>query len=85
MITEAVLGFAAQCVTILVGAFPVWGPQSDPFSTSGESVGTWARGLNGYAPVSTIFVCLVLLIGLKVALFVWRGAVFVYHQFWGSN
>jgi hypothetical protein len=39
-----------------------------------------AGALNGYFPVTVLGVCLVIVLGLKVALSLWRIVVFVYEH-----
>lgn len=85
MITEALVHFVGQSLRAVLGLIPTWNPPVDPFTGSAYAVGGMAGALNGYFPVSTILVCLTLLVGLKVALLGWRLIVFVYHQVWGSD
>lgn len=85
MITEALLTFMAEAVGAVLGLVPQWEPPTEALAASSSSLGASAARANGYFPVVTLGACLVLVLGFKVFLIVWRLVVFIYHQIWGSD
>ena len=85
MITSAVVGFVLGAVRALVGALPSWSPPTGALSTQATSIGGMAGVVNGYFPLLLLGSCAAVVLALMVGLRVWRVAVFIYHQFWGSE
>lgn len=85
MITEALVVFAAEIVTGILSLIPMWEPPDEALVTSGSNLGSSAARANGYFPVSLLGLCLILVLGYKAFLIIWRLIVFIYHQFWGSD
>lgn len=85
MVTAALIVLVLAGVRAVVGLTPEWGPEDDPFEASAYNVGSTMAAIDGYFPVSTILVCLILLVSVKVFLLGFRFVTFIYHQFWGSS
>ncbi len=85
MVIEALIDTIVGIVRGLLSLVPMWAPDADALDTGGMTVGSFASAMNGYFPVTVLGVCLGLVFGFKAVLWVWRIAVFIYHQFWGSS
>lgn len=81
MIVLGLIVLLAQALRAVVGLVPDWAPPTAAFEGTATNVGAMAAAGNAYFPVVTLGVCLVLVLGLKVALLVWRAVVFVYEVF----
>lgn len=79
MILDAIIGFFLAAFRAVVGLLPTWSPDTSAFSTMSTSIGSAASSANGYFPVSVLGWCLVLILGVKVALLAWRVVLFVYE------
>lgn len=78
MVIEALVALMATSISAVLDVIPSWTPPTEAFSQSSASVGAMAASGNGYFPVKVLGVCLVLVLGLKVALFGWRVIVFIW-------
>jgi len=85
MITEAVVSTLLGVLRGLLQPLPEQTVDVSQWSAGASSIGAYASALNGYAPIASVGVGLGVALGTKAALLVWQGAVWVYHQFWGSN
>lgn len=86
MITETLLGVVMGLVRWVVDITPTFGIQLDLDIAGGlEQLGGIAYTMNGWFPIDTLAVCLVLLIGVQIVLTLWGFVVWLYHQFWGSD
>lgn len=83
MITDFVLNAIFGGISALLSLAP---EASLPPTSSG---GGWEIGLvhnlNNIIPIGTMASCLLALLALRIAMQGWDIAVFVYHQFWGTD
>lgn len=78
MIIEAIVTFFGSAIRAVLGLIPSWSPPTDAFAGLATSFGSTAAKGNGYFPVVVLGVCLALVMGLKLALLLWRVLVFAY-------
>lgn len=81
MITKLIVDMFMACLDALISLLPSWSPPIfDPFSFI-----SIAFNANRVFPVATALLLLAAIIVLRLAMNLWDHAVFVYHQFWGSD
>lgn len=80
MITDFILEVMFGLATALVDFLPEWVAPST-LTTSASTLGVQFSQMNSYAPVSLLGACLLLILGVKVFLSLWRLAVFIYDRF----
>ena len=81
MITKWIIDAFMACLDALISLLPSWSPPSiDSFSFV-----SIIYNANRVFPVITALLILGLIIALRLAMNLWDHAVFVYHQFWGSD
>lgn len=85
MITVALLDAAVRVLTGLFALIPGYEIDTDSFGTAGGELGSMFFGFDSYFPVTSTFAAVSLLLGLWVGLAAWNFAVWVFHQFWGSD
>lgn len=85
MITLTLLDVGVRVLTGLFSLVPSYEISSSSFGTAGGQLGSTFFGFDQYFPVTVTFQAVTLLLGLWVALAGWNVAVWVFHQFWGSD
>lgn len=85
MITDAVIAFFLRAFTALVSALPPIPIDLPALVGMGASVGDATARADGYFPIVFTLTCVGVVLAVRIALFAWRTAIFIYHQFWGSN
>lgn len=85
MITEWLIRFTFAAVRAVLHLVPVVPAPTLGTAGATRSLGYYVALADGYAPVVLALGAAGTVLAYRIALFVWRGIVFVYHQFWGSN
>ena len=79
MIVNAFIELISAIVSGVLSLVPDWTVDVTALAAVGGSIGSTASTLNGYFPVATVGVVLVLLLALQVGLLLWRVVIFVYN------
>lgn len=82
MITGAVVGALLACLDALLSLMPTF---SLPDSEAYHGHLSWVYDVGQLLPVQVVMSMLLIALAVELALRLWDVAVFVYHQFWGSN
>jgi hypothetical protein len=85
MVVEFLMEMIGGVIRGLVSLLPASPVNPDEVGDSFYSVGGMASALNGYVPILALAAGITVLIGFRLALLLWQGIMFVYHQFWGSS
>ena len=85
MITEALVSVMSAVILGFTSLLPSYKVDSSAFGATAGQVGSFAGGLDGFAPIGDLGLALMLIVGLKLALMTWNLVLFIYHQFWGSS
>ena len=83
MVTEFIIGMTCGIISGFLDLMPSFTIDMSSLAAAGEAIGR-AGALEAYFPVTTLFICFALVLGLKLWMLGYRLVLFVYHQFWGS-
>jgi len=82
MITDAIVSAFLAAVAALFSLLP---SITLPDITPDMQLFQYARAFGNIVPLNDLFICVGISIGLHLLFNAWDLALFVYHQFWGSN
>jgi hypothetical protein len=80
MIPDTFINLVTGILRALIELIPVWTPPAEfgqSWVTAFAQMVAWA---NGYFPLKDLAVCLVILVGVRVALFAWQAFFWVYDK-----
>jgi hypothetical protein len=80
MIPDLIIGLVVAVLRAVIGIVPPWSPDVAAFTEAGEQVGGLGGLLADYFPVTVLMVTLSAVLGFKVLLTAWHGAVFIYDR-----
>ncbi len=88
MVIDAIVSVFFAIVNSVLGLFP-----TIAFTDEGSSGGVWTppalahygNQMNYFFPLNTLLTCLTLTLGLRTALFLFDGGVWIFHQIHGSD
>jgi hypothetical protein len=86
VITDALISGFLGFVSGFLSLVPSFGIPGIPnFNDFGVTIGVQLGQVNRFVPLADLFIIIGLALLIAIAMTVWHGVLFVYHQFWGSS
>ena len=80
MIVKGFLDLVLAAVSGLLSLLPTWNLDDSAVTSFSGTLGDWMGRANGYVPEHLLWSCVGLLAAVRLALWAWRGLVFVYSM-----